>query len=140
MRAVTVVVAFGVFCAMPALAKEEQSVAPGKRIPFQVEKARTNELSFDTYHSGFEIVRQRTPGKEYATFSAEPASIERGAEIVFEIRSVGKANLVRWRCVAKTDVAECLGAPVRVRYLGTDEKIVLTANLVPALDRTVAAR
>ena len=72
---------------------------------------------------------KRTSEKEYATFSAEPLLIDSGAFTLFEIRSVAEAGSVpRWRCVARDGVAECLGAPVRIRYL-PDERIVLTAKL-----------
>ncbi len=37
----------------------------------------------------------------------------------------------RWRCVAVHDVAECLGRPVRIRYLPGEKKVVLTGILRP---------
>lgn len=125
---------------MPAVAKEGRRIVPEDKVPIEQVEARTSEFSFETYHSGIQIVRERSPGKSYATFIADPYLIDSGAAVIFEVRSVAKTgSVLRWRCVARDDVAECLGAPVKVRYLPKDEKIVLTARLVPQSEVDVNA-
>lgn len=145
MRASFPALMLSILFAVPAVAKEERRTVPVDKVPIEQTEARTSEFSFDTYHSGIQVVRTRSPGKVYATFTADPYLIDAGAAIVFEVRSVAKTgSVLRWRCVARDDVAECLGAPVRVRYLPEDEKIVLTARLVPQshldLGKAMAAR
>lgn len=106
---------------------------PGTRAPLERDyDLKTTKLSFEEYHQTAKVVRHRTEGKRYATFFAEPQLIDTGAAMIFEIRSVARTGSVsRWRCVAVNDVAECLGAPVRVRYLPADERIVLVARIAP---------
>lgn len=109
------------------------SVEAGTRAPLLPAPLRTSELRLSSYEQVVTVVRERGEGKRFASFLAEPALLQHGSAAVFEIRSDGtRGSLVRWRCVATRDVAECLGRPVRVKYLPDDERIVLTARLVPA--------
>lgn len=102
------------------------------RAPLHKVQSRGTALKLDRYHNHVTIVRRRTPGKMYASFHAEPKLLDDGAVVVFVVRSVAATGVVpRWRCVAIHDVAECLGAPIRLRYLPADREIVLTATLVP---------
>ena len=103
-----------------------------KRIPVKAGQLRGSTFDLDRYHSQMEVVRVRTAGKDFATFVAEPKLLDPGAVMIFEIRSVAKTGSVRrWKCVAENDVAECLGKPVRIRYLPADDKVVLVAKLKP---------
>lgn len=104
-----------------AIAKERRHPVP-----------RVTELRLDEGHRVREVARLRTPGKSYAAFSAEPRPLEKGERVVFTIHSVGRDGRVpRWRCVAKADVAECLGKQVKVSYLPGDVRVVLVAKLEP---------
>lgn len=123
----------------PAMAEEHVQRVPlhpailaGTRAPIVEAKLRETEIPMDRYDHDVKIVRQRTEGKTYATFMAEPQLIEKGAVALFEIFSVSDLGSVsRWRCIAVRDVAECLGAPVRIKYLADDESVVLTAKMKP---------
>lgn len=117
--------------AEPEVSAEAPDILDG-RAPVEPADQRAHTLSFDRYHEALEVERPRTDGKEFATFSAEPQLIQPGAQVVLEIRSEAEAgSVLRWRCVAVHDVAECLGAPVRVRYLPEDARIVLTMRFLP---------
>jgi len=103
-----------------------------KRLPLKAAQLRGTSFNLERYHSQVEVVRLRTAGKDFATFVAEPQLLDRGSVMIFEIRSVAETGSVkRWSCVAQNDIAECLGKPVRVRYLPADEKVVLIAKLKP---------
>jgi hypothetical protein len=107
-----------------------QAPAAG-RAPLKA-SSRENELDLDRYFREQTVVRKRTEGKTFATFTAEPRLLDDGSVMVFEIASVAPGGEVpRWRCVATYDVAECLGTPVEIRYLPTDEEIRLTAKILP---------
>ncbi|MCK6549393.1 hypothetical protein L6R52_26355 [Myxococcota bacterium] len=109
------------------------AIEAGTRAPVMPAPIRRSELRVSSYDQIVTVVRERGEGKRFATFSAEPALLQPGSAAVFEIRSDGtRGSLVRWRCVATRDVAECLGRPVRLKYLSDDERMVLTARLVPA--------
>lgn len=108
--------------------------------------ARSTALEIDRYEVPLSIVRTRSPGQRAATFYADPQLIEASAVLLFEIKSKQGAHEVsRWRCLAVHDVAECLGAPVRIRYLPSDSALVLTAvskprRAAPALLSGLGAR
>ncbi|MCC7382578.1 MAG: hypothetical protein IT384_12145 [Deltaproteobacteria bacterium] len=103
------------------------------RAPLEPAQLRESTLSLDRYGRELVIVRERTPGKRVATFVAEPRFLEAGMRMVFEARSEAKSgSVVRWRCIATQDVAECLGSPVRIAYLPQDERVVLVARVEPA--------
>lgn len=108
----------------------------GERVPLRAsETARTTEVPLVRYHQATTLVRPRTEGRRYASFEAEPSLLTPGSAMVFEIYSMAPTGVVpRWRCVAVHDVADCLGTPVKVRYLPRDEKVVLKATLVPATE------
>ena len=113
---------------------------PGKlaREPLQQGMARETALVLEHIGQEFVIVRERTNG-DVATFSAEPQLLERGTKMVIEVYTVAqKGSVLRFRCEAKNDVAECLGTPVRVHWLPSDEKAVLVARIVPDRRRPVA--
>jgi hypothetical protein len=111
----------------------------GTRPPIVAADHRTNELLLDRYDRVQKIVRKRTEGKTYALFTAEPQLIDRGAVMLFEIKSVSDKGVVpRWRCIAVRDVAECLGVPVKIAYLPDDDRMVLTAMVKPASELTAA--
>jgi hypothetical protein len=103
-----------------------------KRSPIKASHRRGTTFDLERYHSQMEVVRLRTAGKDYATFMAEPRLLDAGSVMIFEIRSVAKTGSVRrWKCVAENDIAECLGKPIKIRYLPADEKVVLVAKLKP---------
>ncbi len=97
--------------------------------------ARSSDLSLDAPGDQATVVRVRTPGKSAVTFRAQSEAIAEGMVLVFEVTSIGRAGAVkRWRCVAVDDVSECLGQPVRVAYLPSDDAIVLHAQVAPGSD------
>ena len=109
------------------------------RAPITPAHLRKSELALDRYESSLKVVRNRSDGKEVATFVAEPRLIDPGAVVVFEAVSEAKAGRVRrWHCIAVRDVAECLGAPLKLRYLPKDERIVLTARVLPRTAKLMA--
>lgn len=108
-------------------------VSTGRRAPL-VAESTSHKLSVDRYYKRAEIVRRRVDGAEFAVFVAEPALLESGVKLAFDVRSVAESGTVlRWRCVARTDVAECLGVPLRLRYLPHDSEIVMTVSVLPDL-------
>jgi hypothetical protein len=93
---------------------------------------RDTQFELDRYHKQVTIIRERQPGAVSAMFVAEPRLLGEGAIMVFQVDSIAPTGVVpRWRCIAQHDVAECLGAPVRFRFLPADQRIVLTATLRP---------
>ncbi|MBI4821239.1 MAG: hypothetical protein HY791_33575 [Deltaproteobacteria bacterium] len=125
-----------------ALLAGEPAAAP--RAPIAPADQRVTEMSLDAYQRTMVVSRERTPGKDFAAFSSDPHLLESGSVMVFEVRSIAKTGeIVRWRCVAERDIAECLGGSgVKVRYLPNDERIVLLARLEPrvVMDSAVASR
>jgi hypothetical protein len=122
--------ALGVMVGAPNLG---WSAEPAARAPLKSsETANTTEVSLVRYHQATTVVRERTDGRRFASFEAEPSLLSQGSALVFEIYSVAPTGVVpRWRCVALHDAADCLGTPVKVAYLPRDEKMVLKATLVP---------
>jgi hypothetical protein len=107
----------------PSSSDAREPLSPGVR--------RTTSVNTDVYHQPSVIVRQRTGMRAYATFSAEPQLLTSGSAAVFEARSVSdRGGVPRWRCVARHDVAECLGSPLRLRYLPEDVAITLKVEIV----------
>lgn len=107
----------------------------GSRSPLSPAGLRTSQLSLGRYYRTATVTRVRSDGMIFASFSAEPQLIEPGAILVLEIHSIAKTgSMPRWRCIAVNDVAECLGTSVRVRYLPSDQRVVLRARLLPASD------
>jgi hypothetical protein len=103
--------------------------ATPKKAPFWgTEGERETELSLRTWDTPAVIERKRSFGRKSAVFHADPQAIAADAVLIFEIESEGE---VRWRCVAVDDVAECLGAPVRVRYQKAEEIVRLKVTAVP---------
>ena len=143
MKTITAVLAIGFFgMAYQVEAKpNQQGETPvdiakkaARRAPLKAAVLRGTSFNLERYHSQIEVVRMRTVGKDFASFVAEPRLLDRGSVMIFEIRSVAKTGSVkRWSCVAQNDIAECLGKPVRIRYLPADEKVVLVAKLKPVM-------
>ncbi len=103
--------------------------------------AKTTSIAPTRYYEAHVVERVRTGHKANAVFSAAPAAIARGADVVFEARSVAGSNQeVRWRCVAREDVSECLGAPLSVAYRTGDDKVTLTVLVVPERTDTMLAQ
>lgn len=95
-------------------------------------QSRATTMSIERYDAPVTLVRERTAAKTRVTFSAEPQLIDPNAYAVLEARSVGDdGSIVRWRCIATHDVAECLGRPLTLRYLPDDTRIELTLTLRP---------
>lgn len=112
--------------------KTVMPTAVDARAPIAPAHARKSELPLDRYESNITVVRKRTEGKEVATFVAEPRLIDRGAVVVFQaISQAESGSVLRWHCIAVRDVAECLGKPLKLRYLPKDDRIVLTARVLP---------
>jgi hypothetical protein len=112
-----------------ALAAEGKN---GARRPFRATQERTSDVRIDRYDAPTTIVRERTELKKSAVFFADPQPVDKKAIVLFEAYSVSSATSTpRWRCIAIDDVAECLGAPVEIKYLANDEKIVLVTTLKP---------
>jgi hypothetical protein len=119
------------FSSAPALARK----------PLSYEPARETELAFDRYEETRTIVRHRSRGKQAAIFTAAQQPIDKGAAMVFEIRSESdQRQIPRWRCVALEDVRECFASPVRVPYLEGDQRVVLTVTTRSEHDPEIASR
>lgn len=119
--------------AAPGLAADR---APAARRPLRMAERNETELVIDRYQRPFTVERVRTEMKKAAVFHAEPQTIEKSVILVFEIESVSPlGNVPRWRCIAVSDVAECLGRAVKIKYLPGDEKVVLHATAKPRYTR-----
>lgn len=116
--------------ALSAVGAGDGQPATRAREPLQQSLARETALRLEHLGQEFVIVRERTNG-DVVTFSAEPALLERGTKMVIEVYTVAAEGAVlRVRCEARNDVAECLGSPVRVHWLPNDDKAVLVARIV----------
>lgn len=103
--------------------------------------SKTTEIAPERYYEAHVVERVRTGAKANAVFSAAPAAITHGADVVFEARSVsGSTEEVRWRCVAREDVSECLGQPLSLAYRTGDDKVTLTVLVVPERAGTLIAQ
>ncbi|MBI2376419.1 MAG: hypothetical protein HYV07_20660 [Deltaproteobacteria bacterium] len=122
----------------------DPSSEPVARAPLVPAPQHVTQINLDAYQRTTMVTRERSPGKQFAAFSSDPHLLEPGSVMVFEIRSVAKSGeIVRWRCIAEHDVADCLGGKgVKVRYLPNDERVVLTARLEPrvAMEGALASR
>ncbi len=111
----------GAFLFSPAL---EAAPSPSTRV---------TEIRADRYFEDAQVVRARTPGKTSVSFSAQPETIPQGAVAFFEINSLSQDGKVsRWTCIATKDVSECLGKPVKVKYLQHDQAMALTVRMLPS--------
>ncbi len=116
--------------ALTAVGAGDGQPPPQAREPLQQSLARETALRVEHLGQEFVIVRERTNG-EVVTFSAEPTLLERGTQMIIEVYTVAaRGAVLRVRCEARNDVAECLGTPVRVHWLPSDEKAVLVARIV----------
>lgn len=136
MRQLTILTGLAVMTAWLGWGATTEAAPTKERTPLKAsETARTTEVPLVRYHQAMTLVRPRTEGRRFASFEAEPNLLTPGSAMVFEIYSMAPTGVVpRWRCVAVHDVADCLGTPVKVRYLPKDEKVVLKATLVPATE------
>jgi hypothetical protein len=103
------------------------ATAASKRSPLFQGEERETELSLTRWETDVVVERTRSFGRKFAVFSADPQAIVDDAVLVFQVESAGE---IRWRCVAVDDVAECLGAPVRIRYQAAEETVRLTVKAV----------
>jgi hypothetical protein len=87
---------------------------------------RVTALELDPEKGYAELVHERAPMRPDAVFHADPQLIDPNAVILFQAFSESSGSPTeRWRCIAVDDVAECLGAPVSIRYRPSDERVVL---------------
>ena len=114
-----------------AMANESEAPAQSKQI-------RETTADISSYNDVVTITRTRSEGKEYASFFAEPQLLETNSVLHFEAKSVSSlGSVTRWQCTAVHDVAECLGKPVKLRYLEGDTKIELSFRLQPKLQKEI---
>ncbi len=106
-----------------------------RRTPAAAKGVRNSEVTFEQYHQVFKVVRKRSGDKEFAVFSAEPHLLDGASVILLQAQSVApKGNVTRWRCVAYKDIADCLGVPLKIRYLPADTEVVLSAVVIPKIE------
>lgn len=97
--------------------------------PAQIPGERTHSIAIQEAGDAARVVRERTPGRALARFVAAPRAITPGHWVRFAAHSEGRGERTeRWSCVAFTDVEECLGRGVEVRYQPGDERVVLTVT------------
>ena len=114
-----------------AMANEAETPAQSKQI-------RETSAELSSYHDVVTITRTRSDGKEFASFFADPQLLDANSVLQFEAKSVSSAgSITRWQCTAVHDVAECLGSPLKLRYLEEDTKIELSFRLQPKLKKEV---
>jgi hypothetical protein len=104
--------------------------SPQGKTPFWQAPYRETELIMERWDQPVVLERTRSFGRKRAIFYADPQPIPEAAVYVFEAVAAGE-DQPRWRCVAVDDVAECLGAPVRVEYQRPKETVRLTIRAVP---------
>jgi hypothetical protein len=122
-RTITAMLALGV-----TLSSASAGATPQRSPLWSTGGERETELSLQSWDTPAVLERKRSFGRKFAVFHADPQQIAADAVLVFEVESQGE---VRWSCVAVDDVAECLGAPVRVRYRKADETVRLRVKAVP---------
>jgi len=106
------------------------------RKPMDYNSVRETTAEIESYENEITIVRHRSSGKTLASFHADPQLIDQNSMMIFEVKSHGETGSVsRWRCIAIHDVAECLGSPVKIRYLPEDTRIEMSFRLKPKLKR-----
>jgi hypothetical protein len=121
---------FGVILALLVVA----TPAYASRKPVRAKPYQVHTVPLAGTNGATEIIHERSPLRDEAVFHAEPQLFGPGAVMLFEIFSDAKDGRVeRFRCVALYDVAECLGTPVRIRYLPKDERIVLRVTVQHAI-------
>ena len=118
--------------AMVLAAQVSSARADEAKKPIAPAKARATEIVLDSYDDEVAVVRKRTPGKRTVTFSADPQLLGDAALAVFRVRSISPlGSVTRWSCVAVDDVAECLGRPLKLRWLADDTRMELGVTLMP---------
>ncbi len=111
------------------------AVAADTRTPVAPTESRATAIEYDGYHQTTEIVRHRSKDKSYVTFHADPQLLEPGAVAVIEVTSFAETGVVpRYRCVAQRDIAECLGVPLKLRYLYSDHRMVMKVTIQPSAE------
>ena len=124
------------FTVLASTALFNAAEASESRTPIRSSSVRETTAKISSYENEIKIVRHRSIGKAFASFYADPQLIQKDSVVVFEIKSYAKsASLSRWRCVATHDIAECLGAPVKIQYLPKDTRIEMTFKLKPRMKR-----
>lgn len=97
--------------------------------PMAETAARTTEVDVSQANVPVRVVRERRPDKAQATFQAEPAAVEPGTYVRFDIQGESRKRVIpRWSCIATANVSECFRGPVQVAYLPGDERMVLTVT------------
>ncbi len=97
--------------------------------PVAQSTARTTEVDVSEPNVPVRIVRARSPDKAQATFEAEPAAVEPGTYVRFDIQGESRDGVMpRWSCIATANVSDCFKGPVQVAYLPCDERMVLTVT------------
>ena len=110
------------------LSASSAQAAPTRSPLWDTAEERETELSLASWDTPAVVERKRSFGRKAAVFHADPQQIAPDAVLVFEVESEGE---VRWRCVAVDDVAECLGAPVKIPYRKAEELVRLKVKAMP---------
>ena len=106
--------------------------------PEQSKQIRETTADISSYNQVITITRNRTDGQEFASFFADPQLLDTNSVLRLEVKSVSSYGAVtRWQCTAVHDVAECLGKPLKIRYLEEDTKIELSFRLQPKLKKEI---
>lgn len=106
------------------------------RDPLTASLPKETAVTLESFYQTQEIVRVRSKFRGSAVFTASSQEIDPRAVLVFEARSESNdGERARWRCVARYDVAECLGDPLKIRYLPGDKRVVLTITTLPSWDK-----
>ena len=104
--------------------------------PAQSKQIRETTADVSSYNEVITITRNRTDGKQFASFFADPQLLDANSVLRLEVESVSSfGRMTRWQCTAIHDIAECLGKPLKVRYLEGDTKIELSFRLQPKLKK-----
>ena len=116
-----------------------QSAIAGETLaPAQSTQIRETTADISSYNEVITITRNRTNGKEFASFFADPQLLDANSVLRFEAKSVSSfGSITRWQCTAIHDVAECLGKPLKIRYLEEDTKIELSFRLQPKQNKEI---
>ncbi len=120
--ALTAAAFLSLFLAAPAQGAEKGSAA------FR----DSSSAQFVKLGDGIQVVEHvRQPGEVAASFQLEPAPVPEGTHVVFEVHSIrGAERVLRWRCVAVEDLAECFVQPLLIAFRTGDQTLRLEVQLV----------
>ena len=72
----------------------------------------------------------RQPGEIAASFKVASGAVPEGAQVVFEVHAIrGAERVLRWRCVAVEDLAECFVEPLLIAFAAADQALRLEVQL-----------